>query len=60
MSEADRGKRIERLDAVLKQAAEAIHKALEDQRRPSECGTVRALLDEANEIRRELGLVSRG
>ncbi|HJK93995.1 MAG TPA: hypothetical protein RMH85_27305 [Polyangiaceae bacterium LLY-WYZ-15_(1-7)] len=58
MTDEDRAGQMARLDDLLRQAAQAIHEALEAQRRPSQCGKVRALLDEANELRRALGLVN--
>jgi hypothetical protein len=46
------------LDAVLKEAADAIHTAFDEKRSPAECGRVRALLDRAEQLRREARRVS--
>ena len=58
MSPAERGSLHDQLDELLKKAAEATHRAFEEGRRPSECGVVGSLLDQANAIRRTLGLVA--
>lgn len=44
---------------VLRQANEAIHAALEAERSPSADERVRALLDRANDLRKELGHVEK-
>ena len=41
------------LDAVLKEAAEAIHTAFEEKRSPAKCSRLRTLLDRAEQLRRE-------
>lgn len=55
MNDAERAKLLNQRDDLLKRAADAIHRAFEENRRPSECGVVGSLLDEANAIRRRLG-----